>query len=81
MICRNEGINIESDKVLDTLIAVSEGDLRRSINTLQTCSSFVKGSDKSLTDDDITKISGVVPDSVIADIYIKIKTSKGYSDI
>ena len=43
MICKNENINVESDKVLDALIEISEGDLRRSINTLQTCSSFVKG--------------------------------------
>ena len=81
MICKNEGINIDSDNVLDTLIQVSEGDLRRSINTLQTCSSFIKGSDKSLSVNDIEKISGIVPKDVIEDIYNKIKQSKGYSDI
>jgi len=43
LICDRENIKIESPKVLDALIDISEGDLRRSINTLQTCSSFVKG--------------------------------------
>jgi DNA polymerase III delta prime subunit len=49
--------------VLDKLIAVTEGDLRRSINTLQTCSSF--GKDRALTPSDIECISGVVPASVV----------------
>lgn len=84
MICRNEGIKIESEEVLDQLIDISEGDLRRSINTLQTCRSFVQsGTDKStaLTCSDIEKISGVVPNEVISDIYLKIRSAKGYSDI
>ena len=34
-----------------------------------------------LTLDDIEKISGVVPDNVVADIYRKIRMSRGYSDI
>jgi len=34
MICEKESINIESEAVLDLLIDISEGDLRRSINTL-----------------------------------------------
>jgi replication factor C subunit 2/4 len=34
LICKNENIQIESEQVLSTLIEVSEGDLRRSINTL-----------------------------------------------
>ena len=43
LICKGENIALESTSVLDLLIDISEGDLRRSINTLQTCSSFVKG--------------------------------------
>ncbi len=33
-ICTNEGVNIEGPQVLKRLIEVTEGDLRRSINTL-----------------------------------------------
>ena len=46
-ICTNEGVKLQSPEVLDKLIKVTEGDLRRSINTLQTCSSF--GKHKELT--------------------------------
>ena len=84
MICKNEGIQIESEKVLENLIEISEGDLRRSINTLQTCRSFVQSGSqgsKALTCKDIEKISGVVPDGVIADVYQKIRNAQGYSDI
>lgn len=63
MICKNEEIQLESETVLDELIKIADGDLRRSINTLQTCRSFAKG--KKLSLDDIEKISGVVPDKVI----------------
>ena len=76
LICKGENIALESPEVLDLLIDISEGDLRRSINTLQTCSSFVKGQEgRKLSLEDIEQISGVVPESVISDTYTKIKTS------
>lgn len=83
-ICKQENINIESEEVLKTLIDISEGDLRRSINTLQTCSSFTKAGDMSskLKQQDIEKISGIVPNSVIKDVFEKIiKSQNGYSAI
>ena len=49
-ICKNEDIKIESKEVLTSLIDVSEGDLRRSINLLQTCASFVKVEAKEAED-------------------------------
>ncbi len=49
--------------MIDKLIAVTEGDLRRSINTLQTCSSF--GKDRLLSVADVESISGVIPAEVV----------------
>jgi len=34
MICEKEGVNVASDAVLSSLVDISAGDLRRSINTL-----------------------------------------------
>ena len=67
--------------MLDTLIEITEGDLRRSINTLQTCSSFVKGSNTPLKVSDIEKISGIVSQSVIKSIFDKIKAARGYAEV
>jgi len=81
MICEKENIKVESQAVLDQLIEISEGDLRRSINTLQTCSSFIKGTNQTLKLSDIEKISGIVPDGVIESIFEKIDRASGYSEI
>ena len=47
------------------LVDISAGDLRRSINMLQTASAFKA---KNLTAKDIESISGVIPDDVIRKI-------------
>lgn len=62
-ICFLENVKYDSEAVIDKLISVTEGDLRRSINTLQTCSSF--GKDRSLTVADIESISGIVPTKTV----------------
>lgn len=70
--------------MLDLLIDISEGDLRRSINTLQTCSSFVKVGDSpaaKLKTSDIEKISGIVPNSVVESIYKTLKKTSDYSEV
>lgn len=54
-----------SDEVFKSLVDISAGDLRRSINTLQTASSFKH---KNLTVKDIESISGVVPDDAVRKI-------------
>lgn len=69
-ICNQESIKIESEKVLNSLINVSEGDLRRSINLLQTCSSFIKveakESEDKMQDDDIQETeAGVLTKATI----------------
>ena len=47
------------------MVDISQGDLRRSINMLQTASSFKH---KNLTVKDVQSISGVIPDDVISKI-------------
>lgn len=58
-------MKVKDEKVFEALISISDGDLRRSINTLQTASSFKA---KELTESDIFAISGVVPKEIIAKI-------------
>ena len=58
LICEKENVQVDNDQVFEALISITEGDLRRSINTLQTASSFKS---KNLTKNDIMAISGVVP--------------------
>jgi replication factor C subunit 2/4 len=61
LICDKEGLSIE-DKCLHKVIEVSEGDLRKAINTLQTASR-VYGDDIKINH--ITEIVGIIPDEVI----------------
>jgi len=65
LICSREGVEVSGDEVFNALIDISQGDLRRSINMLQTASAFKA---KNLTSKDIESISGVVPDEVIRKI-------------
>lgn len=72
-ICKEESIKLESDAVLNTLIDVSDGDLRRSINLLQTCSSFIKveakeAEDKMADDGDVVEDTGMLTRATIEQI-------------
>lgn len=51
--------------MFDALIESSEGDLRRSINSLQTASA---ANMKNLTADSVYQISGIVPNDYIANL-------------
>ena len=66
--------------MIDRLIDLTEGDLRRSINTLQTCASFAKNT--GLKVKDIEAISGVVPTGAILMIDSTLSTrGVAYSEI
>ena len=79
-ICKAESVNIQSDGVFDKLIRISEGDLRRSINTLQTCASYTK--ERGLSEQDIDSVSGIVPNKAILMITTVIGTRGAtYADI
>jgi DNA polymerase III delta prime subunit len=53
---------VANEDAFKSLVDISQGDLRRSINMLQTASSFKA---KILKAKDIESISGVIPDDVI----------------
>ena len=71
---------MQSEDVIDRLIELTDGDLRRSINLLQTCASFTK--ETGLTIPDIESVSGSVPKKAILMITTVIGTRGAtYSDI
>lgn len=79
-ICNTEGVKLKSESVLDSLIKVTYGDLRRSINTLQTCSTFSKGT--GLSEGDIESVSGVVPRKIVLHTDSVVSTrGTTYNDI
>lgn len=71
-------MKVESESVFDTLVEISAGDLRRSINTLQTASAFKS---QMLRDKDIQSISGVVPHDVVLKVESVVSNSQGFADI
>lgn len=71
---------MQSESVIDKLIHLTEGDLRRSINMLQTCASFTKVN--GLSEADIESVSGSVPNKAILMITTVIGTRGAtYADI
>jgi len=78
MICEKEGVKVANDDVFKALVDISAGDLRRSINTLQTASAFKA---KSLTARDIESISGVIPDDVIKKIDKVLQGDSGFGEV
>ena len=79
LICQKEGVEVADASVFNALVDISQGDLRRSINMLQTASSFKS---KNLTAKDIESISGVIPDDVIKRIDKVISTSQdGFGEV
>jgi len=64
-ICERENLEISSD-ILKYLITIAEGDLRRSINFLQTIGTF----DKRLINQNlINDICGIIPERYISEIF------------
>jgi replication factor C subunit 2/4 len=80
LICEREGVEVAGDDVFNALIDISQGDLRRSINMLQTASAFKA---KNLTAKDIESISGVIPDDVIRKIdkVLVSSTHDGFGEV
>ena len=68
-ICETENIPHE-DSALNALVDVTEGDLRKSIMTLQSAGRSYEG--ESLTEKDIYDVSGRVPNKVMIKIWEQI---------
>jgi DNA polymerase III delta prime subunit len=63
---------VANEDLFKSLVDISQGDLRRSINMLQTASSFKA---KNLSGKDIESISSVIPNDVIKRIDKVLSTS------
>ncbi|EFC40662.1 predicted protein [Naegleria gruberi] len=64
-IANQEGITLKDEKVLDTIVGHSEGDLRKAITTLQSASRMFGN---AISQNHIAEISGLVPDEIIEEI-------------
>lgn len=61
-----------TDRALQCLVSLSEGDLRKSITTLQSASKLYGG---VITDDNVREAATVIPDFVINDIYRELNNN------
>ena len=71
-ICHKENLEIQRE-ILEYLISISEGDLRRSVNLLQTISTFPKN---MISTNLINDICGVIPVDLISDLFEEAKFKK-----
>jgi DNA polymerase III gamma/tau subunit len=71
-ICEKENLEINSD-ILKYLINIAEGDLRRSINLLQTISTFDK---KLINQNLINDICGIIPERFISELFESARFQK-----
>mmetsp|Transcript_10382 Transcript_10382/g.19672 ORF Transcript_10382/g.19672 Transcript_10382/m.19672 type:complete len:331 (+) Transcript_10382:51-1043(+) len=77
-ICKAEGIEHE-EKVLDTLVEISEGDMRRSITLMQSAKRLVM-SGEVMTSKHVLEVAGVVPKDVVTNLLRACK-SNSFQDI
>ncbi|XP_040574116.1 replication factor C subunit 4 [Lepeophtheirus salmonis] len=77
-IAEKEMLNIKDTKAIDAFIQTSEGDLRRAITSLQSCSRFSAG--KPITEEIILETAGVIPDEWIS-LLKKACVSNSYEKI
>ena len=70
-ICEKEQIGC-TNLALECLINLSEGDLRKSITTLQSASKLFGG---MITDENIREVASVIPDTVIINLYREINNN------
>ncbi|GMT32746.1 hypothetical protein PFISCL1PPCAC_24043, partial [Pristionchus fissidentatus] len=69
LICENEGVQGEKE-ALEKLVEESEGDLRKSITTLQA----IAASSRRLTLDDLSNMGSRIPESTVSDYLDAVKS-------
>jgi replication factor C subunit 2/4 len=67
-ICEKENVEL-TRSAFECLIKIADGDLRKSITTLQSASKLYKG---IVSEDNVKEVAAMVPDNVISGIYTQL---------
>lgn len=70
-ICQEENVDVDND-VFDVIVDISDGDMRKAITTLQSCSRLKIGHG-SINKHDIFQISGIVPNEYLVNFLAVCK--------
>lgn len=77
-VCEKENIQLTPDAA-DTVMKITRGDLRSSITLVQCASQLAD--DHVVNQRDIVNISGIVPQEVVDNMWLKLKESKTFTPI
>jgi len=77
MICDAENLTLKDDDAFKLLIDSSEGDMRKAITTLQSCSRL----NTNITERDIFEVSGTIPNSWIDRLVNKVGKSGSFDKV
>jgi len=77
VICDSENLTLKDDDSFSLLIDSSEGDIRKAITTLQSCSRL----NTNITERDIFEVSGTVPNSWIDRLLNKVGKSGSFDKV
>jgi len=77
MICDSEDLTLKDDDAFKLLIDSSEGDMRKAITTLQSCSRL----NTNITERDIFEVSGTIPNSWIDRLVNKVGKSGSFDKV
>jgi len=77
MICDSENLTLKDDDAFKLLIDSSEGDMRKAITTLQSCSRL----NTNITERDIFEVSGTIPNSWIDRLVNKVGKSGSFDKV
>lgn len=72
-ICEKEAIQF-SDSVIDTIIKLSDGDMRKAITLLQS-TARMHGSSERTSSTDVIETAGALPDSVVETLYRAVQSN------